>query len=406
VTPAEASLQTGQVPAVVLGAELNGLGVIRSLASEGVRTIALDTDLRAAGMRTRYARKYPVRALKGPELVEDLIDLGQRFRTRPVLFITRESTVETVSHFRDELARWYRFTLPANDVLECLMHKRSFQQFCEQNAFCVPQSRHIVDEPTLIAARGLKFPVILKPAVKSPGYGGHFEKAYRIEDFDALAALSRRIMPILPDLIAQEWIDGADSDIYFCLQYLDGTGETMASFAGRKIRSWPPHTGGTASCVAAPEVAEELDFETRRFFQKAGFVGMGSMEFKRDIATGRFIMIEPTVGRTDYQEEVATLNGINIPFAAWRSELGLSPRRFYAKALRVAWRESATDRWSADLQNQASQRRALGKTVVDGWWRWQDPGPGLTQLSRRARAAAVKRLGARIGVAPAREEGT
>ncbi len=45
---------------------------------------------------------------------------------------------------------------------------------------------------------------------------------------------------------------------------------------------------------------------------------MGSMEYKRDRRDGRFHMIEPTVARTDFQEEVATLNGMNIPLASYR----------------------------------------------------------------------------------------
>ena len=46
------------------------------------------------------------------------------------------------------------------------------------------------------------------------------------------------------------------------------------------------------------------------------------MEFKRDARTGEFLMIEPTVGRVDWQEEVATLNGVNIPLAAYLHEIG------------------------------------------------------------------------------------
>jgi hypothetical protein len=33
-------------------------------------------------------------------------------------------------------------------------------------------------------------------------------------------------------------------------------------------------------------------------------------------------MIEPTVGRVDWQEEVAAMNGVNIPMAAYRHEIG------------------------------------------------------------------------------------
>jgi D-aspartate ligase len=51
-------------------------------------------------------------------------------------------------------------------------------------------------------------------------------------------------------------------------------------------------------------------------------------------------MVEPTVGRTDYQEEIATLNGVNIPLAAYWGALG----RQYLSSIPPypprAWRDS------------------------------------------------------------------
>jgi hypothetical protein len=58
----------------------------------------------------------------------------------------------------------------------------------------------------------------------------------------------------------------------------------------------------TASCTAAPEVHATLHQLTEAFFAQMSFEGMGSMEFKRDARSGDFLMIEPTVGRIDWQE--------------------------------------------------------------------------------------------------------
>src|SRR3546814_6627002 len=101
----------------------------------------------------------------------------------------------------------------------------------------------------------------------------------------------------MADVVVQEWIEGPDSSIYFCLQCLDRHGQVVASFTGRKIRSWPPQVGGTASCVAAPEVHAELSAMTTRFFQAAGVIGLASMEYKRDTRSGEFRMVEPTIDR-------------------------------------------------------------------------------------------------------------
>ena len=62
---------------------------------------------------------------------------------------------------------------------------------------------------------------------------------------------------------------------------------------------------------------------TDAFFSAVGFVGICSMEYKRDLRDGKFYMVEPTVCRTDYHEEVAVLNGVNLPLSLYCGELGM-----------------------------------------------------------------------------------
>lgn len=380
------------VPAMVLGMGVNGLGIVRSLARAGVPVIAVDDGVGNPAMRTRYGRKLCVRALSGDALIDDLIAFGRRAGGRPVLFLTEEATVTSVSAARERLAQFYRFSLAPAAVLDCLMHKGSFQDFAERHGFRVPHSVQVRDAASLEAARELRFPIVLKPGSKSAAYAHAFDKAYRAENFAAVEALCRRILPVAPDLILQEWIDGGDDDIYFCLQFIGTNGIPAATFTGRKIRSWPPAVGGTASCTAAPDVAAELERETTRFFRTAGFVGMAGMEYKRDRRDGRFYLVEPTVGRTDYQEEVATLNGVNLPLAAYCSQLGLPLPAVHSTAQRV-WRESAADRRSAEQQRQICGRGTLDAGGgVDAWWRWYDPGPWLAKTAQRLVRAGSRRL--------------
>jgi predicted ATP-grasp superfamily ATP-dependent carboligase len=193
--------------------------------------------------------------------------------------------------------------------------------------------------------------------------------------------------------VVQEWIEGRDSDIYFCLQYLDGQGQAVVSFTGRKIRSWPPQVGGTASCTAAPEAHAELSALTANFFRDAGVVGMAGMEYKRDSRTREFRMVEPTIGRTDYQEEVATLNGVNLPHAAWCCELGLPFPDTAAIRRPIAWRVRSEDVQSAALQGESPRDGyPHGARIADALFRWTDPAPFLVQNGRRVHNALQTRL--------------
>ena len=53
-------------PAVVVGADINGLGVVRSLARKRVPTWLVDCHPTNPTMRTRYPTKVAVSSLAGP----------------------------------------------------------------------------------------------------------------------------------------------------------------------------------------------------------------------------------------------------------------------------------------------------------------------------------------------------
>lgn len=386
-------------PAVVLGAGINGLGVARSLARARVPVWLLDSDERRPEMHTRTAKPLKVPSLQGEALIEALEHLGAtRFAdARPVLLLTQEETVKTVSQYRERLAPLYRFSLPSREVVEALQHKHGFQRLAEQLGGPIPPLVHVRTPTDLPLLEKLQYPVVVKPGERHAGYGRQFKKAYRVESAGQAAELVQRILMVMPDVVAQEWIEGRDSDIYFCLQYLDKQHQPAASFTGRKIRSWPPQVGGTASCTAAPDAHAELSDLTARFFRDAGVVGMAGMEYKRDSRTGAFRMVEPTIGRTDYQEEVATLNGVNLPHAAWCCETG---RSFPAPAMvrgAVSWRVRSEDLQSAALQGQSpADGYPHGGRIADALWRWSDPVPFLVQNGRRVLGALHARITRRV----------
>lgn len=382
-------------PAVVLGAGLNGLGVARSLARAHVPVWLLDCDERRPEMHTRTAKALKIGALHGETLVEELVRLGngQFSRLRPILFLTQEESVRTVSHHRDQLSALYRFSLPTIKLVDTLQHKQGFQRLAEQLDSSIPALVHIRALEDMPALESLRYPVVIKPGERHAEYGKHFKKAYRVESVAEGTELIRRILPVMADIVVQEWTEGPDSNIYFCLQYLNKHGEVTASFTGRKIRSWPPQVGGTASCMPAPEAHAELSGVTARFFQKAGVIGMAGMEYKRDARSGKFLMVEPTIGRTDYQAEVAALNGVNLPYAAYCAELDRPAPASEPVTRSLAWHVRSEDDQSAAAQHQ---RPGQGFDGVDGvrdaLWRWNDPAPFLFQGVQRVRRALHARM--------------
>lgn len=378
-------------PAVVVGDDLNALGVLRSLGAGGVQAHLLSTRAEAAPARSRHGIKHYCERLSGQPLLAGLDALARSLRGsaavgdgKPVLLLTEEKSVETVCEHAEELSHAYRLTSHAASTLR-LLHKAAFQIDAERAGMPIPKAMRVTSIEQAEALRDFRYPLILKPAARDLAYSRRFRKAYRVEDFEAARALCAEILPVCADLIAQEWIEGDDSDIYFCLVYLGRQGQTVAGFTGRKLRSWPPRVGGTASCTAAPEAHAVLLARTVAFFRQAGFWGMGSMEYKRDPRDGEYYCVEPTVGRTDFQEEVATLHGVNIPLLAYRFEAfgELAPPASYMRSF--VWQEGTAQARAEAADPGAGTTAPEGTRVVDACFRWGDPRPAVSLFADRVR---------------------
>lgn len=214
--------------------------------------------------------------------------------------------------------------------------------------------------------------MIVKPADKRLVLAGTVERAVRAETTVQARATAAQMLARASALIVQEWIEGPDTEIYFALFCCDREANIVGIFPGRKLVCSPPAIGSTAVCVAAPELAGELTRQTREFVERVGYRGLGSLEFKRDVRTGRLLIVEPTVGRTDWQEEIATLCGVNLPLLAYWAALGsdTAPARESSFVPGIAWRAGREFRAPGGLMPSRTR-------VVDGYFRWADPMPAV-----------------------------
>ncbi len=169
-----------KVAAVIVGGDLNGLGVVRSIARQQIPIVAVDTLSSRAALWSRHARSRLVRSLSGPEFVEDIIQLGREFDHPPVLLLTSEDTVHSVSENRGELSKWFRFRLPADANVKILSSKASFHDFSRRHDFPVPHTVILESKSDIGLLDQLRFPCVMKPDNKLSVLSGHKERAVRV----------------------------------------------------------------------------------------------------------------------------------------------------------------------------------------------------------------------------------
>jgi predicted ATP-grasp superfamily ATP-dependent carboligase len=382
---------------VVVGEGLNCLGVVRSLARAGLRCLAVTARRRCVVACSRHAHVVLLPALEGRALVEGLKALGARFASPPVLMLGGDRQVAAVNEARAELEPLFHLGLPSQERVRTLADKALFHRFAEAHGLPVPRTIVVQGTEGLAALGELVPPLVIKPADKAQALSGRVERAACAPDLAQARAIAARMAAAAGSVVVQEWIPGADSDLYFGLFACDAEGRVIGLFCGRKLVCSPPAIGNTALCVHAGPAAGDVAAVTRRFVAETRYRGIGGLELKRDDRTGRLVIVEPTVGRTDWQSEVATLNGVNLPLLAALCELGLplpaggqgaeQPPRGASAGTRaaspraVAWRSSLTHRRPPALPRDVR--------LVDGYFRLDDPLPAawhylVDEFARRA----------------------
>lgn len=259
------------VPAVVVGLCAHGLAIVRELYSAGIPVIALETNRNLSGVRTHCAEILFVEEINSDGLIEIIINLAQNrnFSVKPVLFLTNDRMVETVGGNVHKIAGYYRLSWASTAcVVLSLLDKKNIEHRCIETGLKYPVS--IILEGSLSLAeqtRKLTFPIILKPTRPLSAF-----KTLVFESSESLFNKAELIASSMP-VLAQEFIPGDDSCIFFCALLLQD-GKVLAHFEGQKLRSRQMRH----STVAIPAPNDEVYRLTKQFFDGKRLSGPVSFE--------------------------------------------------------------------------------------------------------------------------------
>lgn len=379
-------IEAGRDPAIVVGGNLNGLGVVRSLAAAGIPSYTIDTSLSFPAMWSRFTTPVVSESLEGRAFVDALISFAAGLPSKPALILTYEAAVDAVADHFEEVSAFCRISFPDREMVRTLADKSRFNVFAQENGLPIPAGVSVASINEIGALEGIPAPYVVKPL--RPHDFEDFPRAMRCETREGAQLACVRFLERGLPVIVQEWVEGADAEIYFSLFYANVEHEIVAQFEGRKLASYPPSIGSTSACAPTIEHADEIRAIVANFVRCARYRGLGGLELKRDTRSGRFMIIEPTVGRTDMQSEIATLAGVNLPAIACRYEMGLPVERAPRVDPDVAWRVSM-------VHGLRSRVDLPGAKIFDGYLRADDPGPALFYYLGRLPSETARRIARR-----------
>ena len=310
-------------PALVLDLFETGLAVGRSLGRNGIKVYGLDFK-KDIGWYSKYIESqlcpHPIN--NENEFIEFLVSFSKSKGEKPVLFITSDDYLSTVSKSRNYLEQYYYINLPEDVLLEQITDKYKQYILAEKNSIPVPRTfkPESIEDIKLISSQNL-FPYFIKALDVTSWrkeFGGS-KKGFVANNEDELKKVLSEIINKGLKVIVQEIIPGADTNHYKYCTYISQKGESFLHFTLQKIRQFPIHFG-VGSCVQSIE-DPHLEKLGKKLFKSIKFHGVGSAEFKLDEREGKYKLIEINP-RYWQQNSLAEKCGMNFPLVHYLDSIG------------------------------------------------------------------------------------
>ncbi|MDT7742008.1 MAG: D-aspartate ligase [Actinomycetota bacterium] len=367
--------------ALLLGADYRALGVARSLGRHGVPVWVIAERAEPLASVSRYAQ----RSLRWPhggdeERVAFLRELAMSNGLRGwALIPSSDVSAAMVARRHDDLASHYMHTTPPWDVLRWAYDKRLTYELAERVGVPCPVTLGRAD-----ALDAVRFPAVLKPAVKEHVNALTTAKAWRVDDADQLLRRHAEAVQLLePDLlVVQELIPGGgETQLSYAALCRDGV--PVASLSARRTRQYPADFGRASTFVETVECAEVVQ-PSMWLIDAMRYTGLIEIEYKRDPRDGVLKLLDMNP-RVWGWHTLCGRAGVDFPWLLW---LMISGQELPSSNARpgVGWIRFTTDTPTAVrelLGKRLTLReyaRSLRRPRESAIFAWDDPLPGLCEV--------------------------
>jgi len=331
----------GASGALVLGSDYKALGIVRSLGRHGIPVWVLQ-DEHALASYSRYCeRSLSWPAVGAAQRVQYLLELHERYAlTGWTIFPTDDETAALLARHRRALADGYVLTVPRWDVLRWAYDKRLTYRLAAGLDIDHPRTYYPQTAEDL-RSLDIRYPAILKPAVRAELNRFTMSKAWRVEDPADLAARYREASGLVdPSVIMiQELIPGGGA---YQVSYaaLCREGRPLASVVARRTRQWPMDFGRASTYVESIEAPDVEEIATQ-LLAVLKYDGIVEVEFKRDPRDGRLKLLDINP-RVWGWHTLGGRAGVDFPYLLWRMTTGRTVPNLRGRS-GVRWVRALTD---------------------------------------------------------------
>lgn len=296
---------------------LGDLTLVRPLGMAGVPSVVVTEDPADATLRSRHVvGRLLVPGWEPPfqdETAAALVTLGARLREasgrRALLVPGSDLQMEVLLDHAAALREHYVLALNAPELAAALHDKRAFAELARAAGLHVPPTRAATED-----LAGLRPPLLVKPRRKTRwkeiqrellGGAGKARLFATAGDLARHPAFERH----RDELIVQERIREARGGLVSFHGFAGRPGEILASFCGRKVRTWPDFAGESAFIELS--VDPQVEATGRHIAARLGLVGPFKIDLVREAGTGALYVLEIN-DRFNLWHYLGAVHGVNL----------------------------------------------------------------------------------------------
>jgi len=383
--------------AVVVGAHVNGLGVIRALAARGIPIAAVTTRPFDMAHHSRWvSERHELFELhEDIDSLADFLELNARRWPGWAVYPTNDDSLTALARHHERLSSSYTLPVQPWETVADIVDKDRMHHLARTTGIEVPVCHGTMDDGVMPN----RYPVLVKPIQHDRLISTFGTKLFLARDAGELRMAEARVRQAGLRGLVFDFVPGPDRNLLVYCVYVDAHGEPSPGVTVRKLRQHPPLIGGARVAQVATE-PPQLREATVELLRRIGFRGMAFAEFKLDSNTGRFVFIEVN-GRAVQFNSLLPPTGVDLVAMSW-SDFVLKER---PRARPTGWSGS----WihlQADIRCSIAYRRIERLSVSElvapyrrpktfAVWSAADPRPYLAQTAHSV-SGAMAALGRRV----------
>lgn len=395
-----------RVPVLVLDeGGVGELGLVRSLGLGRIPVHLVTTHPEGASAVSRYVGRvhtFPPPDAPVARRLDALRSIAASVGDRPPVMMAGDRTLELVSENREALGDVLSYDLATRELIATCLYKDRFAVAATEMGLPVPRTNLAPSlDHVVMMAPTLTYPVFVKPVSKELWEHGRLpsgvveaQKGQRVDRAEELVALFTRLQPFGADsAVVQHFVASPDSEHYSVHAYVAPDGTFVGASTTRKIRVHPPHRG-IGTCVRSEDVPQLVDM-SRDVMDRLSYRGFALLQYKRDLASGDFLLLEINC-RFSTSGELPARCGANFPLASYAAMTG-QPMPTITQRVGVSWLDLEPDLAAMRTYRKLGESTWLdfAKSVLDvrypAYLAWDDPRPFARRVMMRVRRRLARR---------------